>query len=91
MKIFYFQWQRACAVRRRVRALLGDTDSFHGDKVWSTKKLMIWCRANSYTPLDTGEDINVVYIELPFRTQSINYDNFAVSHYILVKQTKVTC
>lgn len=68
-----FQWQRACAVRRRVRLLLGEKDSFHGDKVWHTKQLMLWCRANSYTPLDTGQShIQTYYINLPRYTNRGN-------------------
>ena len=33
-----------------VEGLLG------GEKLWSTKRLMIWCRHHGYTPLDPGEN-----------------------------------
>ena len=32
-----------------------------GEKLWSTKRLMIWCRHHGYTPLDPGENSNCPY------------------------------
>lgn len=51
----YLQWQRASAIRKRAQRLLGSAQDFHGSAIWSVKRIMIWCRAHSYTPLDKGK------------------------------------
>ncbi|XP_013410048.1 YEATS domain-containing protein 2 isoform X2 [Lingula anatina] len=45
------EWQRACWVRRKMKTLLVWKEEFKGEKLWSTKQIMLWCRYHCYTPI----------------------------------------
>ncbi|XP_074653311.1 uncharacterized protein LOC141907535 [Tubulanus polymorphus] len=46
------EWQRACDVRQRIEQLLNNSKKWKGQKIWTTKALVAWCRNYLYTPLE---------------------------------------
>ena len=48
------EWTRACAVRKAILFLMNKHkygDSFNGERVWSRRQIVTWCRKQCFTPL----------------------------------------
>ncbi|KAL8603257.1 hypothetical protein ACOMHN_017372 [Nucella lapillus] len=48
------EWSRAVAVRKYLKRWLGAEETFRGDKLWSTKRVMQWCRCCGLSPNGPG-------------------------------------
>lgn len=51
----YLQFTRVVFLRWKLIELLGGTDYYKDEPIWSKKKMMLWCRQHGYTPLDNGK------------------------------------
>ncbi|KAL3836439.1 hypothetical protein ACJMK2_021871, partial [Sinanodonta woodiana] len=44
------EWQRASSVRKFIKSYIGETDVFKGQRLWTTKQILVWCRVHAYSP-----------------------------------------
>ena len=48
------EWQRALAIKGIVKEAAPLVKKLNDATMWSTKKIMWWCRRHGYTPADPG-------------------------------------
>lgn len=62
------EWQRASSVQRFLQPYLEDGRTYKGDRIWTVKQILTWCRLHAYSPHYLEKPLHPTAIDLQAET-----------------------